>query len=195
MTIMETRPQYKLTPCPSWCFEEHLPPAIDDGTHCSEPLAVSASRHPRRGMGDCEEILVNVHQEPGKPPLIHLGHHDGMLAGEDVLTAAEAEQVAHHLQDLASIIRANGDHTCWCDGLHTPGDQHAGEMRNVRTRAHGPHEISISIVRHWDETDALVEIVSHNGNDLDELTPNEADQLAARLRDCIAIIRNTEGAR
>lgn len=191
MTLTDHRSsQEKITPCPRWCDQEHFAP--DDGVHCSEPLTVLASRHMREDIDYPNEINVNVQQFPGEPPLIHLTHHDGMLDPEDILTPHEAEELATYLNTSAAIIRANGDHTCWCDGMHGPGDIHMGEMKRVfLSRGPKGYQPAVLIAIMRDDVKApaaVVQITSHDERTADELTPDEADQLAARLRRCAATI-------
>lgn len=191
MTIIQERPAKLATvPCPPWCREDHTGP--DDGVHCSEAISVLATRHMRDDIDYPNEINVNVQQHPGRPPLIHLTHHDGMLDPEDTLTPHEAEQLATYLNANAATIRANRNHTCWCDGMHGPGNIHVGEMKRVFL-SHGSkgYEPAVLIAIARDDSkspDAVVHVTSHDERTADELTPDEADQLAARLRCCAATI-------
>lgn len=180
-------------PCPDWCTTDHMPPHCDDGVHCSTPLFVELSTEQKQQHeftnGAVPQVTVGVQHHPGAEPFVMLTHHDDRAISEDKLTVTEADQVAAALEKNASIIRACGVNTCWCDGNHGPGDIHWGESEDITPRLMPvPNPITVAIQRGWVESAARVGLDSHTARMWDLLTPDEADHLALSLRRCGAIL-------
>lgn len=188
-------------PCPDWCDTDHMPARCDDGIHSSRPLIVDLSSEQKDqhefANGAVPQSTVNVQHFPGSDPFVMLTHHDEMAVSEDKLTATEAEAVAKALEWNADIIRACGDHTCWCDGMHQPGDEHMGEMKEISPSLmpNPPGSVLVSIVRDWGAPAASVQLVSHTTQMWELLTPDEAERVATNLRRCAALVTFHQAAR
>lgn len=198
MTIAVTSydPRRIAAGCPSWCAESHLPPEIDDGIHCAEPLAVLTSRHMRDDIDWPEEMTVSIQQWPGEAPFVVLDHRDEMLDSEDRLTPGEAEQLAGLLEKNAAILRANRGCMSWCEGGHDPADGHCGPIQTVPlSLMAGDLDVTVAIIREPWERSASVHVVSHDGSMFAGLVPAEADQLARHLRRHAAAVVTEEGSR
>lgn len=180
--------------CPDWCATDHMPARYDDGVHSSDCLCVDLSSEQKEQHeftnGAVPQVTVNVQDHPGSEPFVMLTHHDEMATSEDKLTVTEADKIAWALEKNASVIRANGDHTCWCDGLHGPRDLHYGEGEDISPSLMPvpPNPITVAVMRDWDDPAARVQVVSHTARMWDLLTPDEAERLAANLRRCAAIL-------
>lgn len=182
MTITETRVPESETPvCPFWCGG-HTNFAVDNFTHMSHSGSVELS---------FRTLLVTVEQGPGDdiPHVVLTFSTESDF--EDKLTAAEAVRLSVLLRDHAETVRANGDHLCWCDGLHQPGDDHFGEFQNVGLELNERRgdQVATMLFREWKGESTYVRLVASDERHEVNMTPDEADQLADVLQEHAATIR------
>ncbi|MCW2900421.1 MAG: hypothetical protein JWO67_2686 [Streptosporangiaceae bacterium] len=191
MTITETRaPEQEPPVCPFWCDGHDGSFALDDFTHMSTTGAVDLSDDlfadtslPGKRVVLHKTVTVTVAQRESAAAHVLLCQSSG-LDFEDKLTASEAVRLSVILHDHAEIVRANGDHLCWCDGLHQPGDDHFGEFKNVGLELNERRgdQIATMLFREWKGEKSYVRMVWSDERHEADMTPDEADQVAALLR-------------